>query len=180
MTDAELVARARAGEADAFAELIRRHHARVLGLCASLLGGRDADDAAQESFLKAHRSLAAFHGDAAFSTWLHRIAANHCLDLLRRRARERTVPLEGLLESAAPREPDAAAALEGADLAERALERLSPEHRLILTLREAQGLDYAELCRVLDCTLDAVKGRLKRARRELEEVARHFSQAGDV
>src|SRR4051812_42500427 len=98
-SDKELVARARDGDDRAFGELIRRHHARIAGLCASLLGGpSQADDAAQEVFLKAYRSLGQYRGTSSFSTWLYRIASNQCLDLLRAQSRRRSESLEAALE----------------------------------------------------------------------------------
>jgi RNA polymerase sigma-70 factor (ECF subfamily) len=180
--DPELVARARAGDEDAFARLVRRHHAAIHGLCVSMLGSpADADDAAQDAFLKAYRSLSKFRGDSTFGSWLYRVAANVCLDRLRKRKRERSDSWEALLEERgddverliAPG-ADEGAALEDRDLVRRVLDLLPPEHRLILTLRETQGLDYRELMAALDCSLDAVKSRLKRARRGFEELARHF------
>jgi RNA polymerase sigma-70 factor (ECF subfamily) len=153
-----------------------------------MLGERSsAEDAAQDAFIKAYRSLEGFKGGASFSTWLYRIAANRCLDLLRRRAREKSESLEVLLEreSAAlrdllPQSPDAALAVERADLAERVLGHLPPDYRLILTLREVQGLSYRELSSALGCSLDAVKARLKRARKTLEGALRHFLEPGNV
>jgi RNA polymerase sigma-70 factor (ECF subfamily) len=186
--DAELVARARGGDDAAFAELVRRHHAAIRGLCLSMLDdAAEADDAAQEAFLSAHRALGRFRGQSTFGSWLYRIAANGCLDRLRRRKRERSESWEALLEERGEAierllaaEPDAARSLEDRDLVARALALLSPEHRLILTLRETQGLDYRELTRVLDCSLDAVKARLRRARLNFEELLRHFLEADNV
>ncbi|OGR82429.1 MAG: hypothetical protein A3J74_08005 [Elusimicrobia bacterium RIFCSPHIGHO2_02_FULL_57_9] len=176
------------GERDSFAQLVRRHHANILWLCASLLGDRTlADDAAQEIFLKAYQSLGSFKGSSSFSSWLYRIASNHCLDLLRRKTREKTQSLDALLENNSlalerliQAAPDAALSTENADLLERVLSSLAPEYRLILTLREISGLNYEELAQTLDCSLDAVKGRLKRARRQLEEILRHLSKSGNV
>lgn len=186
--DRELVARAAAGDDDAFAELVRRHHAAIRGLCLSMLDdAAEADDAAQDAFLAAHGSLKRFQGRSTFGSWLYRIAANRCLDRLRRRKREKTSSWDALLEEKGEAierllagEPDSAAALEDRDLIARALARLSPEHRLILTLREVQGLDYRELTQALDCSLDAVKARLRRARVSFEELLRHFSRTGNV
>src|SRR5205807_500881 len=122
---------------------------------------------------------------ASFSTWLYRIATNHCRDVLRKRARQRTESLDALIESTgevpqdalqSPSDPGIQAAM--AELIERALARLSPDERLILILREAQGLRYDEIAGVLQCSLDAVKARLRRARAALEERWRHFSTAG--
>lgn len=145
-----------------------------------------ADDAAQEIFLKAYQSLKSFKAAATFSSWLYRIASNHCLDLLRRKAREKTESLDAILENNGERldqmlsASDAARSAEDADLLERILACLPPEYRLILTLREASGLNYEELAQTLNCSLDAVKGRLKRARQQLEEILRHFSELGNV
>lgn len=182
LRDEELARRAAGGDDDAFAELVRLHAPRVRALCAATLRGEDAaDDAAQEAFLKAHRALPRWSGDAAFGTWLHRIAVNHCLDLLRAAARRRTDSLDGLLEAdgaalgRALSEESPAKALEDKDAAQRLLARLNPEQRLALTLREVDGLSYEEIAAAMSCSLDSVKARLKRARAELLELSRHFS-----
>ncbi|MEK7859594.1 MAG: sigma-70 family RNA polymerase sigma factor [Elusimicrobiota bacterium] len=187
-SDLELVERVRSGESAAYAELVRRHHGDVFGLCLSMLGGAaEADDAAQDVFLKAYRSLDRFRNDASLRTWLYRIASNRCLDLLRSRARDRSESLEAILESEGgrlkdllPVESDSSQAAENADLVERVLRQLSPEYRLILTLREGQGLDYEELAEAMGCSLDSVKARLKRARAVFEGLLRHLLQPDDV
>ena len=179
--DDALVRRAAGGDDDAFAEFVRRHSDRVRTLCASVLRGRDdADDAAQDAFLKAYRGLRKFSGESSFGTWVHRVAVNVCLDRLRAAARRRLEPLEALDPAdakalvSALAEPGPSGPLENRDLAERLLARLTPEQRVALALRETQGLSYAEIARELSCSLDAVKARLKRARRELLLGARHF------
>lgn len=186
--DLSLVGRAKAGDLDAFSELVRRHHARVAGLCASLLDDPgEVDDAAQEVFLKAYRSLKNFQGDSRFSTWLYRVTTNHCLDLRRRAARRKTVSLDSMLDE----EGEAVGRLfaeparardseEDADLARRLLAALPEAYRQVLVLRETQGMSYGEIARALNCSLDAVKARLKRARRELREKMRHIFPSGDV
>ena len=180
----EIIARVRTGEVEAYAELVRAHQAAILRLCASLLShAADAEDAAQEIFLKAYDALGSFRQDAAFSTWLYRIATNHCRDLLRQRARQRAESLDALLEAAgdaaemlfAPAQ-DPRSAMQTRDLIEQVLRRLSPDERLLLTLREAQGLSYQELAAVLDCSLDAVKARLHRAREALLQIGDTFRQ----
>lgn len=186
--DFESISRIRSGDREAYTELIRRNHAAVMGLCLSMLNNRpQAEDAAQDIFIKAYRSLDKFREDSSFSTWLYRIASNHCLDLLRQRSRERADSLENLLDKEGDRaqrlffaEPPAVLAPEDADLIERALSRLPPDYRLILTLREVQGLNYKELAEALECSLDAVKARLKRARRSLEEMGRHILESDSV
>lgn len=185
--DRELVRRARSGRREAFEELVRRHHLAVLRLCVSLLRDRDkGEDAAQETFLKAYKSLDRFQGDAAFSTWLYRIATNHCLDVLRKESRRRTESWEELYEKEGEAlhrllaSPAASDPLEAADLGERVLAQLPEDYRLVLTLREAQGLSYQEISEVMSCSLDSVKARLRRAREALQEKLRHFSGPGDV
>jgi RNA polymerase sigma-70 factor, ECF subfamily len=187
INDNELIERVLAGNQEDFAELIRRHHARVLGLCASMLGPSAADDAAQEVFLKAYSRLRDFRRDSAFSTWLYRVASNHCLDELRRDARRRTESLEALTEREAPglqrllAEPgDAARSLEDAELVRSVLDRLPEDYRVILTLRELEGLEYKELTAALDCSMDSVKAKLQRARRSFRDALRHILPAGSV
>ena len=167
---------------------MRTHQARILRLCTALLGDSAlAEDAAQEIFFKVYQALPAFRGQSAFSTWLYRIASNHCLDLLRKRQRERTESWEALVEESGEQlhelltaSQDPKAILADTELVQRALAQLSPEYRLILTLREVEGLSYKELAGTLHCSLDAVKARLRRSRQELLEHLRHFLSEGDV
>lgn len=180
--DGALAKRAADGDGDAFAELVRRHAPRVRALCAATLrNSEEAEDAAQEAFLKAHRSLSRFSGEASFGTWLHRIAVNHCLDLLRAAGRRRSESLDALLEAdsaalgRALSEPSPAQALEDRDAVERMLNRLNADQRLALTLREAEGMSYEEIAAAMSCSLDSVKARLKRGRAELIKMSRHFS-----
>ncbi|MDD5303629.1 MAG: sigma-70 family RNA polymerase sigma factor [Elusimicrobia bacterium] len=180
--DGELARRAADGDDGAFAALVRRHAPRVRALCAATLRNEaEAEDAAQEAFLKAHRALGRFSGEASFGTWLHRIAVNGCLDRLRAAGRRRSESLDALLEADGTvlgrvlSEPSPAQALEDRDTVARLLARLTPDQRLALTLREAEGMSYEEIAAALSCSLDAVKARLKRGRAELIKMSRHFS-----
>lgn len=160
----------------------------MLGLCMSLLrDAGEAEDAAQEIFIKTYQSLRSFQGNSKFSTWLYRIAANHCKDLLRKRIREKTESLEALVEksneeSRSSWEPsvDPRSAREASQRTEQLLSMLSPDERLILTLREAQGLNYQEIAETLHCSVDAVKARLRRARQSVAEKISDYRQAGDT
>ncbi|MBI5201283.1 MAG: sigma-70 family RNA polymerase sigma factor [Elusimicrobia bacterium] len=186
--EAELIREARGGGRSAFAELVRRHHPAVVGLCRSMLGdAEDADDAAQEAFLKAWRSLSGFSGGANFGTWLYRIASNQCLDMLRARGRRPTQSLDALVEAEAPALEKVLGAgapasdpVEAADLAKRLLATLPEEQRLALVLRETQGFSYEEIAETMGCSLDSVKARLKRARETLAKSLRHFSGPPNV
>ena len=188
MPDAALIQRVLDGDQEAYADLVRAHQARIRRLCAHLLGDAMlADDAAQEVFFKAYQQLASFRQQSSFSTWLYRIASNQCLDLLRRRRRERTESWDALVEQQGEQvhehlavSPEAAPTPAYADLAHRALARLSPDDRLVLTLRELEGLSYEEIAQALQCSLDAVKSRLRRAREKLSNAARHFLPPGGV
>lgn len=182
--DQNVVERIRAGDREAYALLVRKHQARIRGYCLWTMGNAaEADDAAQEIFIKAYRGLGSFRGTAGFSTWLHRIAVNHCRDLLRKRVRERTESWDALREE----KGEAAEALivrQEPVLRRRqlqeALDRLPEQYRTVLILREAEGMSYEEIAEFLGCSLDAVKARLRRARSELMEKARHFFEPADV
>ena len=182
--DQQVVQRVRAGDTEAYALLVRKHQARIRGYCIWTLGNAaEADDAAQEVFIKVYRGLGSFRGGAAFSTWIHRIAVNHCRDLLRKRSREKTESWDALRE----REGEAAEARVAQDPTagqrrqlQEALGRLPEQYKTVLILREAEGMSYQELAEFLGCSLDAVKARLRRARSELVQAARHFFEPSDV
>ena len=188
INDLDIIRRVLDGRPEAYAELVRAHQGAIRQLCAAILSDpHEAEDAAQEVFLKAYQSLRRFRGDASFLTWLRRIAVNHCRDLLRARARHRTDSLDALIEQAGDRirqlivtPPDRLHTRDESQLLDRLLAGLAPDYRLVLVLREIQGLSYEEIARALHCSLDSVKARLRRARRELEELARHFLKPGDV
>jgi RNA polymerase sigma-70 factor (ECF subfamily) len=153
------------GDRNAAELLFNRHHAYVYRLCAGMLRHpQDAEDAAQETFLRALNRLDRFKGKSSFRTWLHRIAVTTCLDLLRRR--KNWVSLEEIAEMTAPtslRSHDRLEALE-------ALSRIAPREREILILKEMEGLTYAEMADRLGCTIEAVRSRLHRARQRLKRA----------
>ena len=183
-----LIQKILSGDKDSYAEIVRSYQTKVLGLCTSFLSdASQAEDAAQEIFIKAYQALRSFQGNSKFSTWLYRIAANHCKDLLRKRSRQKTESLEALIEKSGDEvqnlwEPsvDPRVASGASELIEKLLSSLSVEARLILTLREVQGLSYQEIAETLQCSLDAVKSRLRRARASLDEKTRHFSVSTNV
>ena len=187
VSDQQLVERAMAGQREAYAELIRRHHSHTRGLCLSILSnGSDADDAVQEIFVKAYSGLSAFQGRSAFSTWLYRTAVNHCLNLQLKRGRQKAESLEALSKEDAQRlqrsigvhDIPQDSSCEDSDLVLRALSLLRSDYRTILTLREMEGLEYKELMEVLDCSLDSVKARLRRAREAFRGLVKAILAAG--
>lgn len=186
--DLEIVRKVLAGDRQAFADLVRRHQARLIRLCTSLLkNAADAEDAAQEIFVKAYQSLSDFRQTSSFYTWLYRIASNHCLSLLRTKKRHPSESLQALTETEGGSiealfftSKDVRASIEAKDLVEALLSGLRPEQRMLLTLREAEGLSYEEISRVMDISLDAVKARLRRTRQEIDEKLRHLLPGKDV
>ncbi len=178
--DAELVARARDGEdLAAFEELVRRHrdaaYRVALRICRN---GADAEDVTQEALVRAWRSLGAFRGDARFSTWLYRIVTNLALNRVTRRREDATAEVP---EPPGGSELDPALRAEAGERLEvvvEALDALTPDQRACLVLREVEGLSYEELADVLDTTVQAVKGRLFRARSEIAAVLARYDDAG--
>jgi RNA polymerase sigma-70 factor (ECF subfamily) len=158
--DDALIADAREGDLDAFAELVRRYERRVRSVLGRLLDDdRDVEEAAQDVFVQAWRSLARYRGDAAFFTWLYRIAVNEAL-MRRRRRRVASVELDETVVRAA--EPDVD---EGWLLGR--IRALSDELRLPLVLRDLEGLSNQEVAEVLDLSLAAAKSRVHRARMQI-------------
>lgn len=176
--DWELVARARGGDRAAFAELVRRYESPVMHFCLRMVLSReDAEDLAQDAFVRLHRHLPRLEPRAKFSTLLFGIARNLALNHLRDRQRRGGAghrPLEAAVLRAPPDDrPDRGAHLrEIEELITEGLNRLRPEHREILILRERMGMDYGAIADILNCQLGTVKSRLARAREQLRiEIA---------
>lgn len=182
ISDEMLVQRAQAGDHASLCELIARYERRTYNLAYRLMGNHaDASDAAQEALVRICVRLDNFRGDSAFSTWLFRVVTNTCLDELRRRGRLRhasldeALPLEegavlrqatdtgeGPVEYAERQEVQAAV--------QRAINRLPDEYRVVIILRDLQGLTYQEIAAALGTTLGTIKSRLHRARQALRVI----------
>ena len=167
-----------AGETEAFEALVLAHEKNVYNLALRMTGDpQDAEDMAQEAFLKAYRSLGDFRGESRFSVWLYRVVSNVCLDFLRRRSRRPSVSLteeddEGEeLQRDVPDERFSPEALLERKLTREAvragLRELPEEQRQILLLREIEGLSYEEIGEILDLEPGTVKSRIFRARKRL-------------
>lgn len=169
--DRALVARALAGEEQAFARLVERYGQPILSLCfASTMDAAEAEDLSQEIFVAAWRNLSRFRGESRFSTWLFALARNACIDRARRSRRR---PLVGLPEHAselAALEPGAGAV----DAAEvfAAARTLSLPLRQALLLRDLQGLSYEEIAVLEDVPIGTVRSRIASARAALAEALR--------
>lgn len=173
LDDWELVARTRSGDLDAFAVLVRRYQSPVISFCWRMLGStQDAEDVAQECFVRLYRHIHRLEPRARFSTVLFGIARNLALNFLRdsrRRGRDAAAPLadaDGASETGAL--PDQQARLKEIESAlEQALAALSADHREVLVLREFQGLDYESIAEVVGCRVGTVRSRLARAREQM-------------
>lgn len=179
--DRELVERARAGERAAFDQLVARYQRRLLRLVLRLLRDQaEAEDVVQETFLRAYRALPRFRGDAAFYTWLYRIALNGARNTIQCRrlrggptgavpaqvpAPEIGTPESMLLSKQVMQAIDAA------------LEALPLDLRTAIVLREIEGLSYGEIAQIMECPLGTVRSRLFRAR---EAIARRLRPLLDL
>jgi RNA polymerase sigma-70 factor (ECF subfamily) len=172
-----LVKRAQKNDRAAFEKLVEIYQNKVYTLCVRLAGNHaDAQDVAQEAFIKAYRALGSFRNEADFGTWLHRITVNVWLNFRRKDSGRQPVSLDepypdesgsGMQREVAATDGDPLRELEEKEfctLVRAALDSLSGEHREVLVLREIEGYSYEETARMLGCSLGTVKSRLSRAR----------------
>lgn len=162
------------GESGAFEELVRRHEDRLFGLALRMTGNRsDALDATQDAFVAAFRRAGSFRGDAAFGTWLYRIAINAAQDLLRRRSREAVAdtPDAETVESGGGERVEDAVAVR-LDLA-RALAALPDEYREAVVMHDLGGVPYEEIAQLTGAPMGTVKSRISRGRRQLAGLLEH-------
>lgn len=183
-TDGELVQAFLDGNSRAFEVLVTRHQGRVYALCLRTLGSPiRAEEAAQEVFVKVFRHLGKFRGDSKFTTWLYRVALNHCRNVQAYRARrheKRHDSLDAELESEdgstrrkelAADQPDAEDHMltsERLVIMREELAKLDPIWKEILILRDVEGLSYEEIGQTLELAAGTVKSRIHRARGELK------------
>ncbi|BEL10645.1 RNA polymerase sigma factor SigM [Actinoplanes sichuanensis] len=168
-SDADLIRAHVDGDPEAFAELVRRHRDRLWAVALRTVGDREeAADAVQDALLNAHRNAAKFRGEAAVTTWLHRIVVNACLDRMRRRQAHPTVPLpDGSRDDDRPTgpEPVAPAADQDTVLVVRdALAALPFEQRAAIVLVDVQGYGVAEAAEMLGVAEGTIKSRCARGR----------------
>jgi RNA polymerase sigma-70 factor (ECF subfamily) len=179
--DRSLVTDAAAGSREAFDELVRRHQVRMYTLARVLTGGdSEAEDLVQETFVRAYRAISRFRGDSTFATWLHRIAVNVIKSyLVRRDRRAFTAPLSEGPGNEADRELPIESLPSGEDLEDavttrqaidRALASLPDELRVLVALRDIQGLEYHEIATVTGLPIGTVESRVFRARQRLRPM----------
>jgi RNA polymerase sigma-70 factor, ECF subfamily len=171
LTDRDLVISARRGDADAFGELVRRYQVSVYNVCYRLLSERrEAEDMAQEAFIRAYQRLETFDADRPFGPWVRRVAANTCLNRL-----DTTRPPEAVLdderdESADPPPEVAREQREQTEAVRNAILALPPHYRAVVELRHFQDMSYDEIAAALKIPVSDVKSHLFRARKQLAEI----------
>jgi RNA polymerase sigma-70 factor (ECF subfamily) len=175
-TDIELLDRFLEGDQEAFNELMRAHQDRVFAIALRMMRNREAAlDATQETFLTLYRKADRFHRQAAFSTWLYRVAINTCYDALRRQKRKRADAIPEGMEARDPRaEDDFAGAELRPDLA-KALFDLPDDFRSVVVLFDFEGNSLEQVAEILEIPIGTVKSRLFRGRRILAERLGNFS-----
>ena len=180
--EAELIARARGGDRDAFSVLVQRYERRVVGVALAVVHNQDdALELAQETFVRAFENLRNFESRSSFSTWLYRIAANLSIDFWRREGRYNVLrgeDAEKELRRLPSSEGDSYQAASRTELGKRlkdALEELTPEHRTVVLLREVEGLSYDEISDMLQCPRGTVMSRLHYARNRLRTILKDLA-----
>ena len=190
--ESALVERARAGDQQAFGELVRKYERKIYRLAMNITRNEeDAEDVLQEAFLKAYEHLDRFKGDSKFYTWIVRIAVNEALMKLRQRKGDRTVPLDEPIETGEetvareiavwgdnPEEQYSKEELQ--NILSDAVDSLKPDFRTVFTLRDIEELSTEETAEILGISVPAVKSRLLRARLALrEKLTRQFKRKGE-
>jgi RNA polymerase sigma-70 factor (ECF subfamily) len=167
-TDAELVAACRRGEGRAMEALYHQYKRRVFGLVGRIVGAGEAEEVAQDVFVRIFRGLPKFRGDAALGTWIYRLAVNAALSHATRRKRHDHAGDDILAELPAPahtpRDPRLAARLE------HALAQLPPGYRAILVLHDVEGLSHEECADIMRCRVGTSKSQLHKARARMREL----------
>jgi RNA polymerase sigma-70 factor, ECF subfamily len=176
----ELVNRARRGELEAYDRLMRRYQERIYATIYHMTSNHeDANDLAQEAFIKAFHALKTFKGGSSFYTWIYRIAVNKTINFLKQRKHKAQMSLDDL-DFNAEHDPDLVALISDktprrdvglTELQEKlnaALQRLSEPHRLVVTLHDVQGLSHEEIAKIMGCNIGTVRSRLFYARQQLQ------------
>jgi RNA polymerase sigma-70 factor (ECF subfamily) len=176
----EILARAQAGDHQAFAQLYTLHKRRIYSLCLGMVGNvAEAEDLTQEAFLQIHRKIATFRGESALSTWLHRLTINVVLMRLRKKGLQLT-SLDEIMEPAPDQRPGRSFGAPDLTLSgavdrvalQRAIDGLAAGYRLIFVLHDVEGYEHSEIANLLDCSIGNSKSQLHKARLKLRDNLR--------
>ncbi len=184
MSDREkgLLERAKAGDIAAFEQLIESYQKKIFNIALRMLGNYDdAGDLSQEVLIRIYKSIGSFKEQSSFSTWIYRITTNVCLDEIRKRKNRKIISLDEeirledgemkrQIESEEPSPEETAEAKDLKKIVNDAIGKLSEEHRIVIVLRDLQGLSYEEIAEVLKCPEGTVKSRINRGRQALKNI----------
>jgi len=178
--ETELVKRARRGDLAAYDDLVHRYQERIYATIYHMTSNHeDANDLAQEAFIKAFHALKSFKGGSSFYTWVYRIAVNKTINFLKQRKNKTQMSLDNL-DYHVEHDPDFVALISDktprrevnlAELQEKlntAMQKLSEPHRLVVTLHDVQGLSHEEIAKIMDCNIGTVRSRLFYARQQMQ------------
>lgn len=178
--EAELVRRARRGDLGAYDQLVQRYQERIYATVYHMTANHeDANDLAQEAFIKGFQALKSFKGGSSFYTWVYRIAVNKTINFLKQRKNRSQMSLNdldfnaehdrdlvALVSDKTPRREAGLTELQ--EKLNEAMQKLSEPHRLVVTLHDVQGLSHEEIAKIMDCNIGTVRSRLFYARQQLQ------------
>ncbi|HOQ06184.1 MAG TPA: sigma-70 family RNA polymerase sigma factor [Clostridiales bacterium] len=177
-----LISKAKAGDVAAFEQLIEAYQKKVYNLALRMTGNQeDAADLAQEAFIRVFRSISGFKEQSSFSTWVYRITTNVCLDEIRKRKNRKVISIDEDIHmddgemrrqivSDDPLPDELAERAELRSIVNDAINSLPEDQRIVITLRDLNGLSYEEIAQILDIPGGTVKSRINRARQALRNV----------
>lgn len=177
-----LIKEAKSGSVEAFEELIKQCQKKVFNIAYKMTGNYDdANELAQEAFIRAYKSINKFKGDSLFSTWIYRITTNVCLDELRKRKNQKVISLdedikyndEEVKQQIKDESPGPEKILEKKEingLIRECIESLPPDYKTVIILRDIEGFSYEEISKIVNCPEGTVKSRINRARKTLRDI----------
>lgn len=184
--DEELVMKAQRGDMHAFEELVERYHGKIYGLTYNMTSNReDAEDLAQEVFVKAYEALPRFKGKSSFYTWIYRIAVNKTINYRKKRNRKRALSLDQFDQEVKQDDVYHALTSKGSPLRNmnlselqkrlnEALQNLSEKHRTVVVLHDMQGVPHEEIAKMVGASTGTIRSRLFYARRQMQADLAEF------
>jgi len=186
MEEAELIRLCKKGDREAFNEIVLKYQNKVVNIAFGMLSHQeDAEDAAQEVFIKVYKNISSFKEESSFSTWVYRITANTCNDILKKRMNKKTVSIYGEDDDGADNltipdtSPPHDRVLEEKELqseVRKAIGKLKGEYSELITLYDLEGFSYEEISGIRNIPIGTVKSRLSRARAQLKKNLEHIRE----
>jgi len=180
-----LLSRAKKGDIEAFEQLIEEYQKKIFNIALKLIGNYDdASELTQEVLIRIYRSIGKFKEQSSFATWIYSITKNVCYDELRKRKNKNIVSLDQdilcgedevqrQLPDTGPSPGETVERNETVKIVNEAIQALSTEHKMVIVMRDIEGLSYEDIAKVLDCPEGTVKSRINRARKALKEILKN-------